>query len=442
MACANAGLEVILTDATGEALAAGEAAIRRNYDATVARGRLTPDGGRRAAGPHPPHAARGLRRARRRGGSGDRSGVRGSRAQAARVPRDRCAWRSPECILATNTSTLDIDAIAGATSRPEAVVGLHFFSPAAVMRLLEIVRGPRTDPGVLVSALAFAKRVRKLGVVVGNGPGFVGNRLMFPYMYETQFLVEEGATPAQVDRALTGFGMAMGMFAVDDMAGLDVGCARAARRSATSATRASAGRWSTIGWSRWAGSDRSAARAGIATTSRARRRRIPRSRRSSGRWRPTPASRQRTDRRRGDRRARDPRAGQRGRAGARGRRRRPRLGHRRDLRERLRVPGLARRPAVLRRSPSASATVLDRIRAFHREHGERWRPAPLLVELAERGGTFRDVGSREEPLTCRPPSRDACARRGCCRRTRSSAGTIAAGCASARRTPSGRIRRP
>ena len=90
------------------------------------------------------------------------------------------------------------------------------------MRLVEIVRGKATSPETLATAMAVAKRLGKVGVVVGNCPGFVGNRMMFPYMYEAQFLVEEGATPQQVDEALTGFGMAMGIFAVDDMAGLDV----------------------------------------------------------------------------------------------------------------------------------------------------------------------------------------------------------------------------
>jgi 3-hydroxyacyl-CoA dehydrogenase len=102
------------------------------------------------------------------------------------------------------------------------VLGLHFFSPANVMRLVEIVRGTRTSPETLATAMAVAKRLGKVGVVVGNCRGFVGNRMMFPYMYEAQFLVEEGATPQQVDQALTGFGLAMGIFAVDDMAGLDV----------------------------------------------------------------------------------------------------------------------------------------------------------------------------------------------------------------------------
>src|SRR6185369_11677817 len=132
------------------------------------------------------------------------------------------AAAKPDAILATNTSTLDIDAIAAATSRPDKVVGLHFFSPANVMRLVEIVRGKKTSAETLATAMALAKRLGKVGVVVGNCEGFVGNRMMFPYMYEAQFLVEDGATPEQVDRALTDFGMAMGIFAVDDMAGVDI----------------------------------------------------------------------------------------------------------------------------------------------------------------------------------------------------------------------------
>jgi 3-hydroxyacyl-CoA dehydrogenase len=117
---------------------------------------------------------------------------------------------------------LDIDEIASTTRRPESVIGLHFFSPANVMRLVEIVRGAKTSPEVIATAMALAKRLGKVGVLVGNCPGFVGNRMMFPYMYEAQFLVEDGATPEQVDRTLTDWGMAMGIFAVDDMAGLDV----------------------------------------------------------------------------------------------------------------------------------------------------------------------------------------------------------------------------
>src|SRR5262249_45881793 len=117
----------------------------------------------------------------------------------------------PDSIRATNTSTLNIDEIAAATSSPQMVVGTHFFSPAHVMRLLEIVRGTRTSDEVIATALALAKQLKKVGVVVGNCRGFVGNRMMLPYMQEAQFLLEEGATPAQVDQALLDFGMAMGI---------------------------------------------------------------------------------------------------------------------------------------------------------------------------------------------------------------------------------------
>jgi 3-hydroxyacyl-CoA dehydrogenase len=99
---------------------------------------------------------------------------------------------------------------------------LHFFSPANVMRLVEIVRGAATSPQTLATAVAFAKTLKKIGVVVGNSRGFVGNRMMFPYMREAQFLVEEGALPEQVDKVLTDFGMAMGIFAVDDLGGIDL----------------------------------------------------------------------------------------------------------------------------------------------------------------------------------------------------------------------------
>jgi 3-hydroxyacyl-CoA dehydrogenase len=128
-----------------------------------------------------------------------------------------------DCVLASNTSSLDIDEIAAAAPHPENVVGLHFFSPANVMRLVEIVRGRATSIGTIASALALAKKLKKVGVVVGNCHGFVGNRMFLPYMREAQFLVEEGATPQQVDAALFDWGMAMGIFAVDDMAGIDVG---------------------------------------------------------------------------------------------------------------------------------------------------------------------------------------------------------------------------
>jgi 3-hydroxyacyl-CoA dehydrogenase len=218
MACTNAGLEVLLQDASREGLERGLDAVRKNYAVSVTRGRFTEEGvAERLARITPQLDLSGFETADIiiEAVFEDMALKKDVFAQLDRVAR-------PDAILATNTSTLDIDEIAGVTSRPPQVVGLHFFSPANVMRLLEIVRGSQTSPATLATALTFARTLGKVGVVVGNGPGFVGNRMMFPYMYETQYMVEEGATPQQVDAALTGFGMAMGMFAVDDMAGIDV----------------------------------------------------------------------------------------------------------------------------------------------------------------------------------------------------------------------------
>ncbi len=129
----------------------------------------------------------------------------------------------PGAVLASNTSTLNIDEIAAATKRPQMVVGNHFFSPANVMKLLEIVRGKQSSKEVLATSMALAKRLGKVGVLVGNCWGFVGNRMFGPYMREAAFLVEEGAKVQDVDAALYEWGMAMGPLAVGDLAGLDVG---------------------------------------------------------------------------------------------------------------------------------------------------------------------------------------------------------------------------
>src|SRR5208282_3958558 len=126
-------------------------------------------------------------------------------------------------ILASNTSTLNIDEIAGATSRPEAVIGTHFFSPANVMRLLEIVRGKKSSKEVIATCMQLSKKLGKIGVLVGNCRGFVGNRMFGPYRREAQFLIEEGAEVEALDQALVEFGNAMGPLAVGDLAGLDVG---------------------------------------------------------------------------------------------------------------------------------------------------------------------------------------------------------------------------
>ena len=133
------------------------------------------------------------------------------------------AIAKPGCILATNTSYLDIDEIAASTSRPEMVLGHHFFSPANVMRLLEVVRGKATSKEVLATSMALAKRMKKVGVMARNSRGFIGNRMLMPYLREAQFVVEEGASVEEVNQALYEFGMAMGPLAMTDMAGLDVG---------------------------------------------------------------------------------------------------------------------------------------------------------------------------------------------------------------------------
>ena len=218
MACANAGLNVVLSDTANDQLDAGIARIRSNYEISVKRGRFTPDGVQeRLARIHTDVGLNGV-------GGADLviEAVFENMALKKEIFQKLDAAAKPDAILATNTSTLDIDQIAAVTRRPDKVVGLHFFSPANVMRLLEIVRGASTSPTTLAAALSIAKRLGKVGVVARNAAGFIGNRMMFPYMYEAQFLVEDGATPEQVDRALTDFGMAMGIFAVDDMAGVDI----------------------------------------------------------------------------------------------------------------------------------------------------------------------------------------------------------------------------
>jgi len=127
-----------------------------------------------------------------------------------------------EAILATNTSTLDIDEIAASTTRPEQVIGLHFFAPANVMQLLEVVRGKKTADATIATAMALAKRLKKKGVLSGNAFGFIGNRMLFDYIREATFLLEEGATPSQVDEAIRNFGFPMGPFAMSDLSGIDV----------------------------------------------------------------------------------------------------------------------------------------------------------------------------------------------------------------------------
>jgi 3-hydroxyacyl-CoA dehydrogenase len=218
MCFANAGLPVTLLDTSAEALAHGMKTIAGNYATSVSRGSLS-------------QARADAALARIRATTNDDALADADLIVEAvfedmeikqAVFRRLGAVAKPDAILATNTSTLDVDAIAGATSRPERVLGLHFFSPANVMRLLEVVRGPRTSAETLATTMAVARALRKIAVVSGNAYGFIGNRILGAYGREADFLLEEGATPWQIDRVLTGFGFPMGLFAMRDMAGLDV----------------------------------------------------------------------------------------------------------------------------------------------------------------------------------------------------------------------------
>jgi 3-hydroxyacyl-CoA dehydrogenase len=218
MAFANAAVPVRITDNDLAALERGMATIRQNYENSVRKGRFSAEiMEQRMSLIRPQPGYDGFDEA-------DLivEAVFEDLALKKKIFSELDAVAKSSCILASNTSTLNIDELGACTSRPASVVGLHFFSPANVMRLVEIVRGHSTGADVIATALSLAKKLKKVGVVVGNCPGFVGNRMLLPYMREAQFLVEEGATPWQVDQALYDWGMAMGVFAVDDMAGIDV----------------------------------------------------------------------------------------------------------------------------------------------------------------------------------------------------------------------------
>jgi 3-hydroxyacyl-CoA dehydrogenase len=144
----------------------------------------------------------------------------------------------PGCVLASNTSTLDIDDLGAASGRPAQVIGHHFFSPAHVMKLLEIVRGRATSRETIATSVALARRLAKVGVVVGNCFGFVANRMLAYYMREAYLLLEEGAAVTQIDRVLTDFGMPVGPFGLQDIAGIDVGTRIRQHLAALGKTRA------------------------------------------------------------------------------------------------------------------------------------------------------------------------------------------------------------
>jgi 3-hydroxyacyl-CoA dehydrogenase len=219
MVLANAGIPVLLKDADQAALDRGLATIQSNYANSVKRGRFTQQ-----------EAEERFKRITPTLSYDDFSkadlvieAVFEGMALKKEVFKELDRVCKPGAILASNTSTLNIDELASATSRPTFVIGTHFFSPANVMRLLEIVRGKATSREVIATCMQLSKPLGKIGVLVGNCRGFVGNRMFGPYRREAQFLVEEGASVAAVDKALADFGMAMGPLATGDLAGLDVG---------------------------------------------------------------------------------------------------------------------------------------------------------------------------------------------------------------------------
>jgi 3-hydroxyacyl-CoA dehydrogenase len=219
MVFANAGIPVLLKEVDQPALDQGFARIRKNYASSVQRGRLTQQFVDERLALITPT----LRYDNFADSDMVVEAVFEGMELKKQVFQDLDRACKPGAILASNTSTLSIDDIAGVTSRPEFVVGTHFFSPANIMRLLEIVRGKQTSKEVIATCMQLSKRLGKIGVLVGNCRGFVGNRMFGPYRREAQFLVEEGAEVEAVDNALVEFGMAMGPLATGDLAGLDVG---------------------------------------------------------------------------------------------------------------------------------------------------------------------------------------------------------------------------
>jgi 3-hydroxyacyl-CoA dehydrogenase len=218
MVFADAGFPVVIRETSQDALDRGMSTIRANYARMLKSGRLT-------------EAAMEQRVARIQGelsyaGFENADLVIEAVFEKMDVKRrifaDLDGIAKPGCILATNTSSLDVDEIAAATARPESVLGVHFFSPANLMRLVEIVRGKETAADVLATAMALAKKLGKIGVLSANRFGFIGNRIMVPYAREAQLLLEEGASIDDVNNALLDFGMAMGPLAMYDQVGLDV----------------------------------------------------------------------------------------------------------------------------------------------------------------------------------------------------------------------------
>ncbi|MDA9481466.1 hypothetical protein XI07_05495 [Bradyrhizobium sp. CCBAU 11445] len=216
---ANVGIPVVLVETTDDALNRGLATVRKNYEASAAKGKLSTE--------------QVEKRLSLLSGRLDYASLSNCDLvieavfENLQIKKDVCARLGRVCkegaVIATNTSTLDVDVLAEATARPADVVGMHFFSPANVMRLLEVVRGAKTAPDVLSTAMQVSRRIGKTPVVSGVCYGFIGNRMLEPYMRETEFLLLEGALPEQIDAAIESLGMAMGPCRMSDLSGVDVG---------------------------------------------------------------------------------------------------------------------------------------------------------------------------------------------------------------------------
>ena len=219
MTFANVGIPVTVVEISREPLERGLAVVRKNYEATASKGRLTVADVDKRMGI--------IRGTTDFGAIADADIVIEAVFEEMAVKKDVFAKLDKICkadaVLATNTSTLDVNEIAGATARPESVIGMHFFSPANVMKLLEVVRGAKTSKPVIATAMSVGRRIGKVPVLVGVCDGFVGNRMLHQRGKQAERLILEGALPQQVDKVLYDFGFPMGPFAMGDLAGLDVG---------------------------------------------------------------------------------------------------------------------------------------------------------------------------------------------------------------------------
>lgn len=386
MSIANAGLSVVLVDQSSEAIQRGLDKIKNNYDVSCRNGRFT-------------QAEVDVRLSLIQAGT-DLNSLADCDLIIEAAFEDMAIKKEiflqldqicqPACILATNTSRLDINDIAAVTKRPSHVLGMHFFSPANVMRLLEVVKGQKTSEHVIATVFGLANRIGKVPVLVGVCDGFVGNRMVSHYTREAYFLLEEGASPAQIDGALRRFGMAMGPLEMQDMAGLDISWAARKRQASSRPTHL---RYSSV-------ADRicEMGRFGQKT--------------GSGFYRYEPGSRQPIPDQEIELVIEQCAAE----AGI----------QRREITDdeivartiyalvnegaRIVQDGIAQRPSdidvvyvsgygfpMFRGGPMFYADtvglpkVLETIQRFYTEHGEYWKPAPLLIALAENGKKFSEL---------------------------------------------------